>query len=142
MEGGVSSAASGAGSAPGTAAPVEARAEAYSVGPSYAHKFKASQVKLIIHKCLRERLEGKKYHPDDTSQWSRDLADEIKVGCKELGLARYKLIVQVLIGEQRGAGIHFAARNFWDPNTDAYAQESYANESLYASASVFGTYTY
>eukprot|EP01052_Picozoa_sp_SAG31_P027636 SAG31_NODE_2600_length_5414_cov_3.077140_6_plen_127_part_00 len=69
----------------------------------------------------------------------------------DLNLDRYKFVVQVVIGEQRGEGVRYdgyishqiafscsrndspvgicrmGARCFWDENTDAYAQEVYMN---------------
>ena len=47
--------------------------------------------------------------------------------CAELNLERYKFVVQVVIGEQRGEGVRMGARCFWDDNTDGYAQEVFQN---------------
>lgn len=55
---------------------------------------------------------------------------------------RYKYVVQVVLGELRGEGVKMGCRNFWDPNTDSYAQEVYMNESLFCVAAVFGLYLY
>ena len=47
-----------------------------------------------------------RYNQELTSQWTREIADEIKNKLKsELELPRYKYVVQVLIGEQRGEGV-------------------------------------
>lgn len=40
---------------------------------------------------------------------------------------RYKLAVQVVIGEQRGEGCRVAARCFWDQEADGWAQEALSN---------------
>ena len=40
---------------------------------------------------------------------------------------RYKLVVQVVIGEQRGEGCRVAARCFWDQDADGWAQEAFSN---------------
>lgn len=60
----------------------------------------------------------------------------------EFDLPRYKLVVQVLIGEQRGEGIRYGGRCLWDPNTDAYAEDTYRNDSLFCVASAYGVYLY
>jgi hypothetical protein len=60
----------------------------------------------------------------------------------EFDLPRYKLVVQVLIGEQRGEGIRYGGRCLWDPNTDAYAEDAYRNDSLFCVASAYGVYLY
>ena len=45
----------------------------------------------------------------------------------ELGLPRYKFMVQVVIGEQRGEGVRMGCRTFWDTDTDAYASDTFIN---------------
>ena len=56
------------------------------------------------------------------------------VGCcllcvSELKLPRYKYLVQVTIGENKGAGVRCGARCFWDQTTDKLAQTHYVNVS-------------
>lgn len=60
----------------------------------------------------------------------------------ELNLERYKFVVQVVIGEQRGEGVRMGARCFWDDNTDSYAQEVFQNDHLFCVAAAFGIYFY
>ncbi len=55
---------------------------------------------------------------------------------------RYKLVVQTVVGEQRGEGCSVAARCFWDHAADGWAQEVFANESLYCVVVAFGCYLY
>lgn len=43
---------------------------------------------------------------------------------------RYKLVVQVVVGEQRGEGCRVSARCFWDQQADGWAQESFSNVSI------------
>ena len=61
---------------------------------------------------------------------------------KELALPRYKVVVQVVIGEQRGQGVRMGSRCFWDQDTDQSASEQYANESLFCVATAYGVYLY
>ncbi len=44
-----------------------------------------------------------------------------------LNLPRYKFLVQVVIGEQKGAGVRMGCRCFWDDQTDSVASETYVN---------------
>ena len=50
----------------------------------------------------------------------------------ELKLPRYKYLVQVTIGENKGAGVRCGARCFWDQTTDKLAQTHYVNVRQYA----------
>lgn len=70
------------------------------------------------------------------------MADCIKKRLKTVGFERYKLVVQVVIGEQRGEGVKMAARCFWDADTDSYTQDLFMNDSLFCVAAVFGSYYY
>jgi len=79
---------------------------------------------------------------DDVEELSKDIADKIKEKCKaELSLPRYKLIVQVTIGQIKDQGARITSRCLWDPSTDRYASTSYQNEHAWASVLVFGLYT-
>eukprot|EP00735_Rhodelphis_limneticus_P008450 TRINITY_DN21450_c0_g1::TRINITY_DN21450_c0_g1_i1::g.10071::m.10071 TRINITY_DN21450_c0_g1::TRINITY_DN21450_c0_g1_i1::g.10071 ORF type:complete len:119 (-),score=2.16,sp/Q8WW35/TC1D2_HUMAN/56.03/1e-43,Tctex-1/PF03645.8/8.6e-28 TRINITY_DN21450_c0_g1_i1:507-863(-) len=114
----------------------------YEIRPDFRHKFRPRAVKGIIHDVLTEKLSGVIYHAENTSQATRDIADEIKIRLKELNMERYKLVVQVVIGEQRGEGVRMGGRCFWDEETDNYAQDIYMNESLFCVAAAFGIYLY
>ncbi|KAM9503250.1 dynein light chain Tctex-type protein 2B isoform 8-T8 [Salvelinus alpinus] len=104
--------------------------------------FKAAVVKECIRDILREQLSGVQYDPDEVGVLSRSLADCIKDKLKDVGFDRYKLVVQVVIGEQRGEGVKMAARCFWDADTDSYAQDIFMNDSLFCVAAAFGSYFY
>ncbi|XP_036378611.1 tctex1 domain-containing protein 2 [Megalops cyprinoides] len=114
----------------------------YTIRPNYQHKFKAGVVKECIREVLREELSGKQYNPEEVTTMSRSLADSIKERIKEVGFDRYKLVVQVVIGEQRGEGVKMAARCFWDADTDSYAQDIFMNDSLFCVAAAFGCFYY
>lgn len=112
----------------------------YAIEPR--KRFGAVKVKEIIAEVLRSKLEGLSYHADNTSTWTREIADDIKVRLKGEGLERYKFVVQVVIGEQKGEGVKMGCRCFWDPNTDNYAEEVFVNESIFCVAAAFGIYLY
>eukprot|EP00959_Pyramimonas_sp_CCMP1952_P146944 3075678-Pyramimonas_sp.AAC.1 len=71
---------------------------------SRACRFRQGKAQEIISEVLKTKLTNVTYHPDNTSTWTREIADDIKGRLKEMGLERYKFVVQVVIGEQRGEG--------------------------------------
>jgi tctex1 domain-containing protein 2 len=75
-------------------------------------------------------------------RWAKEIADDIKHELKGKNWPRYKYVVHVVIGEQKGEGIKVACRCFWDSNTDAFAKETYESKSIFAVASVYGVYYY
>ena len=48
-----------------------------------------------------------------------------------MNVPRYKIIVQVTIGELKDQGIRVASRCLWDVSTDNYTSVSYTNVSSY-----------
>jgi len=44
--------------------------------------------------------------------------------------SRYKLMVQVILGERHGAGVKSIARCIWDADTDALAFDQFLNVSV------------
>ena len=96
----------------------------------------------IIHGCLNEQLGGKVYDASKVSQWSKAIADNVKSQVKTLGYDRYKIVVEVVIGEQRGEGVRMGSRCLWDSDTDNYASDVYMNDSLFCCTAVFGLYYY
>ncbi|XP_029988933.1 tctex1 domain-containing protein 2-like isoform X3 [Sphaeramia orbicularis] len=77
----------------------------YLIRPNHQHKFKPAVVKEYIREIVRDRLSGVRYNPEEVPELCRSLADSIKDKVKNAGLDRYKLVVQVVIGEQRGQGV-------------------------------------
>lgn len=45
----------------------------------------------------------------------------------DLGFQRYKYIVNVVLGEQRGAGVKTGTRCIWDAEADSYAYDNFVN---------------
>ncbi|XP_078420504.1 dynein light chain Tctex-type protein 2B [Cetorhinus maximus] len=114
----------------------------YSIRPAFQRRFKTAIVKGKINKVLKEELSNKLYNPEEVPYMTRKIAEAIKTQVKECAFERYKLVVQVVIGEQRGEGVKMAARCFWDADTDNFAQDVYMNDSLFCVAAAFGCYYY
>jgi hypothetical protein len=60
----------------------------------------------------------------------------------DLNLPRYKYIVQIFIGENKGQGIQIGTRCLWDKESDDYATESFQNENIFAIGIAYGAYAY
>nr|XP_021136291.1 tctex1 domain-containing protein 2 isoform X1 [Columba livia] len=93
----------------------------------FPDRFKSSTVKECIHAILKEKLANVQYVPEEMPQLTKSLSEIIKDRLKEEGFDRYKMVVQVVIGEQRGEGVNMAARCFWDADTDSYAHDVFMN---------------
>ncbi|XP_013855052.1 dynein light chain Tctex-type protein 2B [Austrofundulus limnaeus] len=116
--------------------------DAYRIRPNHQDKFKPAIVKECIGEIVREHLSGVQYEQEKVKEMSNSLADHIKDKVKTLGFDRYKFVVQVVIGEQRGQGVKISSRCLWDADTDSYAEDVFMNDSLFCLVAVFGSYYY
>ncbi|XP_068445826.1 dynein light chain Tctex-type protein 2B [Clinocottus analis] len=116
--------------------------DAYLIRPNHHNKFKPAIVKECIREVVRERLSALQYDPEEAPALSRSLAEVIKDKVKNAGFDRYKLVVQVVIGEHRGQGVKMSSRCLWDADTDNYAEDVFMNDSLFCVVAVFGSYYY
>ncbi|XP_041482860.1 dynein light chain Tctex-type protein 2B-like [Lytechinus variegatus] len=114
----------------------------YTIRPNFLKKFRPAAVKAVIHTVLNEELSDKQYSAEETTAWCKLISEKIKERLKELELDRYKFIIQVVIGEQRGEGVKMGCRCFWDSDTDNYAQDIYMSDSLFCVAAAFGVFYY
>ncbi|KAL2609851.1 hypothetical protein R1flu_028424 [Riccia fluitans] len=105
-------------------------------------RFFPGKAKEMISAILREKLSGATYDADTAPMMVRDITDAIKTKLKDMNLERYKLVVQAVLGEQRGQGFQMSCRCFWDSNTDNYAHASFTNDSIFCVAGAFAMYLY
>uniref|UniRef100_A0A4X2KJG8 Dynein light chain Tctex-type 2B n=1 Tax=Vombatus ursinus TaxID=29139 RepID=A0A4X2KJG8_VOMUR len=114
----------------------------YILRPNFQQRFRPSTVKECIHTILKEELATAQYEPNEMPALTKFLSESIKNKLKELGFDRYKMVVQVVIGEQRGEGVNMAARCFWDADTDNYTHDVFMNDSLFCVVAAFGCFYY
>ncbi|GAB5576530.1 dynein light chain Tctex-type 4 [Prionailurus iriomotensis] len=106
-------------------------------------RFRPSVVKDCIHAVLKEELANAEYSPEEMPQLTKRLSETVKDKLKEeMGFDRYKMVVQVVTGEQRGEGVFMAARCFWDADTDNYIHDVFMNDSLFCVVAAFGCFYY
>lgn len=84
----------------------------------------------MVHEVMDEKLKTQDYQADVVSQLTKEIAATIRDKLvKETPYERYKFIVNVMIGEQRGEGVKMACRCFWDADSDNYVTDTYQNVS-------------
>ncbi|XP_056630617.1 dynein light chain Tctex-type protein 2B-like [Diorhabda sublineata] len=114
----------------------------YTIKPSLQHKFKELPVKEIIRNVVAAVLTGKSYDPDRAKSWSMQISNEVNEKVKDLQMKRYKHIVQVIIGEMKGAGVKSGVRCIWDSDVDSYTSEIFMNDTIFCVTTVFAVYLY
>ena len=103
-------------------------------------KFQRHKVQAILKSVLKERMEKQQYDPVKAAQISKHIAEDLREKVKALGYDRYKLVIQVTLGQKKGQAMRIVSRCLWDTSTDNFASEYYENESLYCVCQVFGLY--
>ncbi|KAI4464711.1 t-complex-associated-testis-expressed 1/ dynein light chain [Holotrichia oblita] len=114
----------------------------YQIKPALANKFKADPVKDLIHGVLTDTLTGQVYDSKNAKKWTVNIANKINEKIKSLQMKRYKHVVQVTLGEMKGAGVKSGVRCLWDAETDGYASDIFINDTIFSVVVVFAIYLY
>ena len=111
--------------------------------PKEDQKFDPNAVKLLVDSIFDEQIAKKNvvWDEEECREMSLDLCDEIKERVKALNFPRYKIIVQVSVGENKRQGVLVTSRCLWNTSTDNYVSVSYKNDQIWANAIIFGCYT-
>nr|CAH7766375.1 unnamed protein product [Callosobruchus chinensis] len=120
---------------------VEAR-NSYQIKPSLDEKFKETPVKSIINNVVSNVLSGKTYEADTVKKWTVQIANEVNNKVKDLEMKRYKHIVNVVIGEMKGAGVKSGFRCIWDSDVDSFTSDVFMNDTIFCVTTVFAVYVY
>lgn len=103
-------------------------------------KFRRHKVESTLRQVMKERMENQQYDPVKGAQIAKQLADDLRERIKGLGYDRYKLVIQVTLGQKIGQAMRIVSRCLWDSSADSFASEVYENESLYCVCQVFALY--
>uniref|UniRef100_A0A061QTB8 Flagellar outer dynein arm light chain 2 n=1 Tax=Tetraselmis sp. GSL018 TaxID=582737 RepID=A0A061QTB8_9CHLO len=103
-------------------------------------KLQRSKVLKVVKDLIQERMKDQQYDPVKGAQTAKQLADDLRERVKLLGYERYKLIIQVTVGQKTGQAMRIVSRCLWDANADNCASAYYENETLYCVCQVYGLY--
>ncbi|EDW28033.1 GL27286 [Drosophila persimilis] len=119
------------------------QAAAYSMRPAFGEMFPLPIVKNIMNSVMTEKLKDKTYDKDVAKIWTLEIADEVnqKIASNPK-VRRYKHVVQVMLGQELGAGGFYNSRCCWDCDCDTSVSEVFSNTSIFCVCTVFGTYQY
>ncbi|KAK2191887.1 hypothetical protein NP493_43g02015 [Ridgeia piscesae] len=103
-------------------------------------RFPDGQVRNIIREVLEGYLAEERYEPELCRQMTKTLSEVVKARVKDLGLARYKVICIVHIGQLKDQTLRMGSRCLWDPKFDTFASFEFRNKSLFAVGTVYAIY--
>lgn len=116
--------------------------DSYTVRPSFKDKFRPNKVKAIIKDIVDRALFDVKYEPEKVAENCRALSEQVRNDLRSTQHPRYKVMVQVVLGDKKGQGVRMGTRCFWDNDTDNMTSYVYTNESLFCVVAVFACYLY
>ncbi|XP_067996626.1 dynein light chain Tctex-type 4 [Melanerpes formicivorus] len=112
----------------------------YRMQPDEGFKFNTERVKRVLEQTLSGALGTAVYSPQDSAQLAQSLVELLQNQAKEVVPPRYKLVCQVLLGQQGQQSLLVASQALWDPKNDNFASTTFSNASLFAVATVHGVY--
>ena len=79
----------------------------------------------------------------DVSLLSKDLAEDSKKAVRGLNRdSRYKFLIQVISGQNKGQGVRMGSRQFWDKDTDNLATVTVIKKDMFHTVVCFAVYLY
>uniref|UniRef100_A0A8D9ACM0 Tctex1 domain-containing protein 2 n=1 Tax=Cacopsylla melanoneura TaxID=428564 RepID=A0A8D9ACM0_9HEMI len=110
----------------------------FKIKPALNDKFQAGKAKEIIRGALEDEFKGKAYDGDQSKNIVKRLSREIKTKIEAITHQNYKIVVEVTLVEQRGAGIRSDVKCIWDADADTLASDVFISDQLVCHATVFG----
>ena len=114
----------------------------YSIRPTFKDKFRPSEVRSAVKEFIDRTLQDIKYDHSQASSLSKSLSEQIRDQLRTTQHPRYKLMVQVVLGDKKGQAVRVGTRCRWDADTDSLASYTYTNDTLFCVVVVFACYLY
>ena len=116
-----------------------------AIEPEWNKRFNASDILEKVKTMLEEGLKTYNYNPQDiggNAQMANSLAMKVRNVIQKSGsMKRYKLNVQIYLGEKRNQKVIILAKGWWDDYVDNYVTYTYQGDYFYFTCIVWGFYT-
>lgn len=103
----------------------------------YEDSFDIEKVSQTIKDIVERNIGVNSYQHNKVNRWTADIVDQILNDLTKSDKP-FKYIVQAVIMQKNGAGLHTASSCYWDNSTDGSCTVRWENKHLYAIVSVFG----
>ncbi|CAF4474181.1 unnamed protein product, partial [Rotaria sp. Silwood2] len=113
----------------------------YRMEPDDDHKVDIARLRRVATSVIETAISGYKYDPNQGKQFSLALAERVRGQIKQLPFQRYKIVVQVSIGEKKGQDLRVASRCIWDLKWDRHLTISKETSDAYVTVTIFLVYT-
>jgi hypothetical protein len=113
----------------------------FRMEPDDEHKADIARLRRVATSVIETAISGYKYDPNQGKQFSLALAERVRSQIKQLPFQRYKIVVQVSIGQKKGQDLRVASRCMWDLKWDRHITISKETSDAYVSVTIFLVYT-
>ena len=109
------------------------------------YRFNKVDVKEIIKPIIDQAFESYHYIPEnyqENGEKTNSLAAKIRDVIQNSGkIKRYKINVQVYLGEKKNQKVTIVAKGWWDSYLDNYVSYTFQGPNFYCAVIVWGFYT-
>ena len=100
----------------------------YRMKPYDEKKFSPSAVQRACEEVVTGALAGKAWNGEEEAVWAVDITEQIKAKVRAMGFDRYKIVCQIVLGQNKQQGARVASRCLWDTETDNFASYTFQSE--------------
>lgn len=113
----------------------------YRMEPDDDHRVDIARLRRVATSVIDTAVSTYKYDPKQGEEFACALADRVRAQIKQLPFSRYKIIVQVVIGQKRDQDLRVTSRCIWDVKFDRHFTISKETNDAYVTVTMFLVYT-
>jgi hypothetical protein len=113
----------------------------FRMEPDDEHKVDIARLRRVATSVIETAISGYKYDSKQGKQFSLALAERVRSQIKQLPFQRYKIVVQVSIGQKKGQDLRVASRCIWDVKWDRHLTITKETQDAYVTVTIFLVYT-
>ena len=117
----------------------------YETDPSIDGRFIPAQIQRECEPIVKTHLEGFTWNAESrtaNTTAAQSLVTAIMNRLQELDLPRYKIVIQLSLGENMGQAVRVGSQSLWESEVDNTAEITHFTESVWASLVIIGYYTH
>ena len=117
----------------------------YELKPSEDNRFIPAEVERACEPIVKAHLDDFTWNAESRAQNTKALQallNAIMTRVKDMDIPRYKIVIQLSLGENMGQAVRVGSQSLWESELDRTAEVSYINQSIWASLLVIGYYAH
>lgn len=113
----------------------------YRMEPDPDHRINMLRINQVVTTIIDAAVTNYTYDANQARQLTLTLADRLRAQIKSLVYPRYRVIVQVCIGQKKGQDVRVISRALWEPKWDRHITINKETSNAYVNVTIFCVYT-